>query len=215
MEQPERAENGTIKRAATVRIGIVNWVNWQISLRYCRMEGPFKSLDCDIRVNKGEKAKSMSTKVGPNVGQLAPEIDLLDGDGKRWKLSEARGRAVVLVFYPGDETPVCTKQLCSIRDNWARYRQTGAEVIGINTDSVEKHQSFAANHNLPLRLLSDEESTVVRAYDMKSPLWIKRGIVVIDKDGYIRYRKVVFPAFRPSDDEVIAAIKNVLSPDGG
>ncbi len=152
----------------------------------------------------------MTRPIGPKIGQLAPEIDLPDGNGKRWKLSDARGRAVVLFFYPGDETPVCTKQLCSVRDNWGRYRETGAEVIGINIDSVEKHAGFAANHKLPLRLLSDTDGRVVRAYDMKSPLWIKRGVVVIDKEGYIRYRKVVFPVFRPSDDEVIAAIRRVI-----
>jgi peroxiredoxin Q/BCP len=145
------------------------------------------------------------------VGQRAPEIDLPDGDGKKWKLSEALGKTVVIFFYPGDETPVCTKQLCSVRDNWARYQETGAEVIGINVDSVEKHRRFTANHNLPLRLLSDAGGEVVRAYDMKTPMWIKRGVVVIDKKGYIRYRKVVFPAFRPSDDEVLAAIKKVMS----
>ncbi len=155
----------------------------------------------------------MSNSVGPNVGQLAPEIDLLDGDGKRWKLSDARGKTVVLFFYPGDETPVCTKQLCSVRDNWARYQETGAEVIGINVDSVEKHRNFAANHHLPLRLLSDADSKVVRAYEMKGPMWIKRGVVVIDTDGFIRYRKVIFPAFRPGDDEVLAAVKKVLSPE--
>jgi peroxiredoxin Q/BCP len=155
----------------------------------------------------------MSSTVGPNIGQLAPEIDLPDGNGSRWKLSDARGKTVVLFFYPGDETPVCTKQLCSVRDNWSHYLDTGAEVIGINTDSVEKHRSFVANHNLPLRLLSDAEGDVVRAYDMKSALWIKRGVVIIDKNGYIRYRKVVFPAFRPSDDEVITAIKKVMSPE--
>jgi thioredoxin-dependent peroxiredoxin len=157
----------------------------------------------------------MAETRGSKIGQLAPEIDLPDGDGKRWRLSDARGRTVALFFYPGDETPVCTKQLCSVRDNWARYRETGAEVIGINIDSVEKHAGFAANHQLPLRLLSDTDGRVVRSYDMKSTIWIKswtkRGVVVIDKAGYIRYRKVVFPLFRPSDDEVIAAIKKVMA----
>lgn len=148
----------------------------------------------------------MSDSTGHRVGQLAPEIELPDGDGNKWKLSDARGKTVVLLFYPGDETPVCTRQLCSVRDNWERYQETGAEVIGINTDSVEKHRSFAANHKLPLRLLSDAGGSVVRAYDMKALFGTRRGVVVIDKKGIIRFRKVVLPIFRPGDDEVLAAI---------
>ncbi len=146
------------------------------------------------------------TTTGPNIGQTAPEIDLPDGAGERWTLSGARGRVVALFFYPGDETPVCTKQLCSVRDNWARYQQTGAEVVGVNTDSIEKHRSFAANHNLPMRLLSDSEGKTVRDYDMKNLIGTRRGVIVIDKDGVIRFRKVVMPIFRPTDDEVLDAI---------
>lgn len=149
----------------------------------------------------------MTASIGPHLGQVAPEIDLPDGNGNRWKLSEMHGRIVVLLFYPGDETPVCTKQLCSVRDNWERYMETGAEVVGINTDSVEKHRAFAAHHNLPLRLLSDPEEFVVRAYDMKGLFGTRRGVVVIDQKGYIRYRRIVVPVFRPSDDEVIEAIR--------
>jgi len=152
----------------------------------------------------------MTATVGSHIGQLAPEIDLPDGNGERWKLSDARGKPVVVFFYPGDETPVCTKQLCSVRDNWARYQATGAEVVGINTDSVEKHRGFAANHDLPMRLLSDREGRVVQAYEMKNLLGTRRGVVVIDKDGYIRFRKVVLPIFRPSDDEVLNAILDVI-----
>src|SRR5215510_13236151 len=125
----------------------------------------------------------MSRTIGSKIGQIAPEIDLPDGDGKRWKLSAVYGKVVVIFFYPGDETPVCTKQLCSVRDNWARYQATGAEVVGINTDSVEKHRGFAANHDLPMRLLSDREGQVVRAYEMKNLIGTRRGVVVIDKDG--------------------------------
>ena len=153
----------------------------------------------------------MSNSTGPNVGQIAPEIDLPDGHNNIWKLNDARGKVVVLLFYPGDETPVCTKQLCSVRDNWERYLETGAEVVGINTDSVEKHRSFAANHQLPLRLLSDADGKVLRAYDMKGLLGTKRGVVIIDKNGVIRFRKVVVPIFRPSDDEVLTAIQEVLN----
>jgi peroxiredoxin len=92
---------------------------------------------------------------GPNIGQLAPEIDLLDGNGERWMLSGARGRVVALFFYPADESPICTKQMCGVRDNWLRYLQSGAEVVGVNTDSMERHRRFVAKHKLPIRLLSD------------------------------------------------------------
>lgn len=151
----------------------------------------------------------MNNSVGPQVGQLAPEIELPDGDAKIWKLNEQRGKTVVLLFYPGDETPVCTKQLCSVRDNWERYLQTGAEVVGINTDSVEKHRAFAANHQLPMKLLSDSSAKIVRAYEMKNLLGTRRGVVIVDGSGIIRFRKVVIPIFRPGDDEVLAAINEV------
>jgi thioredoxin-dependent peroxiredoxin len=140
------------------------------------------------------------------IGQAAPEIDLPDGNGERWQLSQQRGKPVVLLFYPGDETPVCTKQLCSVRDNWERYQQAGAEVVGINSDSVAKHQRFAAHHQLPLRLLSDADGQVTRAYEMNSFIGTKRGVVVIDKNGVIRYRRTVVPIFRPTDDEILNAI---------
>lgn len=148
------------------------------------------------------------TNRGAQSGQLAPPIELPDQHGQQWCLQEQRGKVVVLLFYPADETPVCTKQLCSVRDNWDRYRAAGAEVVGLNTDSVEKHERFAAKHELPLRLLSDTTGSVVRAYDMKHLFGTKRGVVVIDGDGIIRYRHTVLPIFRPTDDEVLAAIQN-------
>ena len=143
---------------------------------------------------------------GAQVGQQAPEIELPDQEGTPWRLSDQRGQVVVLLFYPGDETPVCTKQLCSVRDNWERYQEAGAVVVGVNTDSVAKHQRFAANHQLPLRLLADPAGNVVRAYEMKHLFGTKRGVVVIDRAGIIRHRHTVMPIFRPTDDEVLAAI---------
>lgn len=140
------------------------------------------------------------------IGEQAPDIDLPDGNGERWQLRQMRGKPVVLLFYPGDETPVCTKQLCSVRDNWERYQEAGAEVVGINSDSIDKHRRFASNHQLPLRLLSDADGKVTRAYEMNSFIGTKRGVVVIDKDGVIRYRRTVIPIFRPTDDEILNAI---------
>lgn len=145
-----------------------------------------------------------------NVGGEAPDFTLKDGEGNDWKLSDHRGRTVVLLFYPGDNTPVCTAQLCSVRDHWSEYQATGAEVVGISTDTVESHSGFAEKHQLPLRLLSDPDRSVSTMYDMKS--WLPgrsaRGVVVIDKDGKIAYSKAQsLSLFRPADEDVLEAIK--------
>ena len=145
-----------------------------------------------------------------NIGDTATDFTLKDGEGKDWTLSNYKGRTVVLLFYPGDNTPVCTAQLCSVRDHWSEYQATGAEVVGISTDTVESHNKFAEKHSLPLRLLSDADRKVSEMYDMKS--WLPgrsaRGVVVIDGDGKIAYHKVqAVSLFKPSDADVLAAIK--------
>lgn len=146
----------------------------------------------------------------PKVGNAAPDFTLFDGNGDEWSLSNYKGHTVVLLFYPGDNTPVCTAQLCSVRDHWSEYQATGAEVVGISTDSVESHSGFAEKNQLPLRLLSDPDGNVSAAYDMKS--WIlgrsARGVVVIDKEGKIAYHKVqAVSLFKPSDADVLLAIQ--------
>ena len=145
-----------------------------------------------------------------NTGEQAPDFTLKDGDGNQWSLKDHRGKTVVLLFYPGDNTPVCTAQLCSVRDHWSEYQATGAEVVGISTDTVESHQGFAEKHSLPLRLLSDPDLKVSEAYDMKS--WLPgrsaRGVVVIDKEGKVAYSKAQsLSLFRPADDDVLEAIR--------
>ena len=142
-------------------------------------------------------------------GGKAPGFTLADGDGNEWTLSNYKGRTVVLLFYPGDNTPVCTAQLCSVRDHWSEYQATGAEVVGISTDTVESHKGFSEKNQLPLRLLSDPDRRVSEMYDMKS--WLPgrsaRGVVVIDGEGKIVYHKVqAVSLFKPSDDDVLAAI---------
>ncbi len=144
-----------------------------------------------------------------NIGGNAPDFTLKDGDGSNWTLSNYKGHTVVLLFYPGDNTPVCTAQLCSVRDHWSEYQATGAEVVGISTDTVESHKGFAEKNSLPLRLLSDADRKVSEMYDMKS--WLPgrsaRGVVVIDGSGKIAYHKVqAVSLFKPSDDDVLAAI---------
>jgi peroxiredoxin Q/BCP len=144
------------------------------------------------------------------TGEKAPDFTLKDLNGDDWRLAEHAGKTVVLLFYPGDNTPVCTAQLCSVRDNWSDYAATGAEVVGISTDSADSHKSFAGKHSLTLNLLADEKGEVVEKYGMKS--WIPgrsaRGVVVVDKAGNIAYHKVQsLSVFKPSDDEVLEAIR--------
>ncbi len=144
------------------------------------------------------------------IGENAPDFTLKDLEGDSWNLRDHVGKIVVLLFYPGDDTPVCTKQMCSVRDNWSQYQETGAEVVGISTDSVSSHKSFADKYNLTLRLLSDESGEVVKAYDVSS--WIPgrsaRAVVVIDKNGKIAYHKTQsISLFRPDDSEILEAIK--------
>ena len=144
------------------------------------------------------------------VGSVAPDFILHDTEGAEWQMSAQHGRVVVLLFYPGDETPVCTKQLCSVRDNWESYAATGAEVVGVSTDSVESHRQFTDHHNLPLRLLADTEGKVHRAYGASSwlPGRAARAVVVVDARGIIRYRKVeTVSLFRPRDAEIVEAIR--------
>ena len=86
---------------------------------------------------------------GPEIGDVAPDFELSGTDGA-FRLSDHRGERVILLFYPGDNTPVCTAQMCSVRDHWSEYQATGAEVVGISTDTVESHKGFAEKNQLPL-----------------------------------------------------------------
>jgi peroxiredoxin Q/BCP len=148
------------------------------------------------------------------VGERAPDFTLRDGADQDWKLADQRGKVVVLLFYPGDETPICTRQMCSVRDRWDDYSATGAEVVGISTDSVESHKKFAEHHDLPLRLLSDAGGDVARMYGAQSliPGKVARSVFVIDVYGVIRYRDVrPLGLFRPKDKDVIRAIREAQS----
>src|SRR5688500_6225181 len=151
----------------------------------------------------------MSKATNADVGQPAPDFTLRDGASQEWKLSDQRGKVVVLLFYPGDETPICTRQMCSVRDRWEDYSRTGAEVVGISTDSVESHKKFAEHYDLPLRLLSDVQGEVAKLYGAQSliPGKVARSVFVIDRAGVIRYRDVrPLGLFRPKDDDVLRAI---------
>ena len=150
----------------------------------------------------------LPTKI--KTGDFSRDFTLFDHNNREWQLHKKIGQIVALLFYPGNETLVCTKQLCSVRDNWADYAATGAEVVGISTDSPQSHKNFIEKHDLPLTLLSDENGEVAKLYDAGS--WIPgrsaRAVVVIDKTGVVRHHQVQsLSLFRPKDDEVLAAIR--------
>lgn len=145
-----------------------------------------------------------------NLNEPAPDFTLPDGNGHNWRLSDNRGKVVVLLFYPGDETPICTRQMCSVRDRWPDYQATGAEVVGISTDSVESHHRFAEHHKLPLRLLSDSDGKVSLLYGARSllPGKVARSVFVIDAAGKLRYQDVrPLGLIKPKDDVIISAIR--------
>jgi len=153
-----------------------------------------------------------------NINTSAPDFTLTDGAGQSWRLSDFRGRVVVLLFYPGDETPICTRQLCSVRDNWEAYQATGAEVVGISTNSVQSHKDFAEHHNLPLRLLADVDRKVADSYGANSliPGKVARSVFVIDGNGVVRHRDVrPLGLFRPKDDDIIRAIREAQETSRG
>jgi len=141
-----------------------------------------------------------------DVGDAAPDFELPGSDGKTFKLSEHRGRNVVLAFYPGDATTVCTAQFCSYRDNADRLDKLDAEVIGISPQSVDSHERWVEEQELNVPLLADEDLAVSKSYgvtgwlgplarftelkDAPGGRYIQRAIFIVDGDGIVRYRHV-------------------------
>jgi peroxiredoxin Q/BCP len=124
----------------------------------------------------------------PDVGEPAPDFELDGTDGK-FRLSEHRGERVVLLFYPGDNTTVCTKQFCSYRDNSEAFGALDATVVGISSQSVDSHQGFSAKHELNVPLLADEGGDVAKQYGAHAPIvGTKRAVIIVDEDGVVRYR---------------------------
>ena len=124
----------------------------------------------------------------PNVGQQAPDFALPGTDGQ-FKLSEHRGERVVLLFYPGDNTMVCTKQFCSYRDRPEEFASLHATVVGISSQDVDSHHDFIERNGLTVPLLADVGSEVAEAYGVKGgPYGTKRAVIVIDEEGIVRHR---------------------------
>jgi thioredoxin-dependent peroxiredoxin len=126
------------------------------------------------------------------VGQEAPDFTLpgvCDGERRDYTLSEYRGRKVVLAFYPGDNTPGCTRQMCSYRDDFSKFEESGAVLLGISPQDVDSHEAWAKKRNLQFPLLADTDRAVARAYGVAAPvIGIRRSVFVIDGEGVVRYQ---------------------------
>jgi thioredoxin-dependent peroxiredoxin len=145
-----------------------------------------------------------------DVGDTAPDFELPGTGGKTYKLSDYRGRKLVLAFYPGDFTAVCTKQFCSYRDQGDRLDKLGADVLGISPQSVESHERFTQEKSLNVPLLADEDKAVAKAYGVLAGPMVRRAIFVIDEEGIVRHRKVTLVglSFESVDDleQAVAAV---------
>lgn len=139
-------------------------------------------------------AKDAQTKAEKShdvkVGDKAPDFTLKSGSGQTVSLSDFKGKkSVVVFFYPKDETSVCTKEACAFRDQFQVFKDLGAEVIGVSSDSEASHKGFAEHHKLPYTLLSDEGGKLRKTYGVPSTMGIIPGRVtyVIDKDGIVKH----------------------------
>ena len=127
------------------------------------------------------------------IGTKAPDFTLPDQNGEMRRLSDYRGRRVILYFYPKDMTSGCTKQACSFRDLMPQFREKGAVILGVSRDSVASHKRFETAHGLPFPLLSDPDLTVIQAYDVwkekknygKVSMGVVRTTYLIDENGII------------------------------
>lgn len=133
------------------------------------------------------------------IGDEAPDFTLRDERGNTVKLSDFKGKSsVVLMFYPADNTPGCTAQMCAARDDYDKYQAAGISVFGVNPGSEKAHQSFSEKHGLRTPLLLDDKGRVAKAYDALMPIplvtVVNRTVVGVDRDGKIKFYQRGMPS---------------------
>ena len=141
------------------------------------------------------------------IGDRAPSFSLPSGDGGNVSLADFVGRPVVLVFYPGDDSPVCTRQLVSYNDELAQFEALDAQVVGISAQDVSSHDQFSRRHGFRFPLLADTDKVVASAYGVLGPLGFpRRSVFIVDRDGVIRYahRAIAGLTYRPVGELVEA-----------
>jgi thioredoxin-dependent peroxiredoxin len=149
----------------------------------------------------------------PTEGKKAPAFSAKDQDGNTVKLSDFKGKNVILYFYPKDDTPGCTKEACAFRDEFAQFKKKGAVVLGVSPDDEKSHTKFIKKYSLPFTLLADTDHSIAEAYGAwgekamygKKYMGILRSTVLIDKDGRVAK---VWPKVKPEEHaaEVLAAL---------
>ena len=148
---------------------------------------------------------------GPAVGDQAPEFELQSTRGAVRLSEKLASGAVLLVFYPGDGTPVCTKQLCDYRDNLGVFSKLGVQVLAINPEPLSSHEKFAQAFDLPFPLLSDPERKVCDVYAASGLFGMtKRSLFLIRSDGEVLYRQTDLPIFRRTAEELEKIISGRL-----
>ena len=139
------------------------------------------------------------------VGDRAPEFTLAGTGGHDYSLADYAGASVVLVFYPGDDTPVCTKQLNDYNDGLAQFTDLGAQVLAISAQDVSSHERFSTKHRFSFPLLADPDKSVAAAYGTLGPIGFpRRSVFIVDADGLIRYahRAIAGLTYRPISELV-------------
>jgi len=122
-----------------------------------------------------------------SVGTMAPSFTTVDDEGKTVSLSDFKGKVVVLYFYPKDDTPGCTKEAQSFRDNYEQYQDKDMVVLGVSMDDRDSHQAFKGKYGLPFQLLVDSDGAITKAYDVEGGGYSKRVTYIIDGEGKISY----------------------------
>ena len=149
------------------------------------------------------------------IGKKAPEFSIKDQDGNLIRLSDYKGKNVVLYFYPKDDTPGCTKEACNFRDSFSVFKRKGIEVIGVSKDNEKSHKKFIEKYNLPFRLLADEKGELCERYCVwvekslygRKYMGIARTTFLIDKKGNIKH---IFENVNPEqhDKEILNMFKD-------
>jgi peroxiredoxin Q/BCP len=155
-------------------------------------------------------------KLSLKEGDTAPDFSAVSQSGERVRLSDFKGQPVVLYFYPRDDTPGCTKEACAFRDEYDALKRTGAVVLGVSTDTAEKHRKFSTKYSLPFRLLADEEKNIVQAYGVwgqksflgKKYMGTHRVTFLIRRDGTLGK---IWTTVKPAEHakEVLEALATV------